>query len=63
VADRPQDAAARRPAAGVGFGDNTDRDGPGGGDTAVDLWHTARFTWDGKFVQADDESFGTAARR
>jgi len=40
------------------FDDNTDTDGPGGGDVAVDFWHTARFTWDGKFVQADDESFG-----
>jgi LVIVD repeat len=40
------------------FDDNTDVDGPGGGDVAVDFWHTARFTWDGKFVQADDESFG-----
>jgi hypothetical protein len=51
------------PSSRCGFGDNTDRDGPGGGDTAVDFWHTARFTWDGKYVQADDESFGTAARR
>ncbi|MGH3646678.1 MAG: hypothetical protein ACRDTM_05840 [Micromonosporaceae bacterium] len=40
------------------FDDNTDVDGPGGGDVAVDFWHTARFTWDGKYVQADDESFG-----
>ena len=40
------------------FDDNTDVDGPGGGDVAADFWHTARFTWDGKFVQADDESFG-----
>jgi hypothetical protein len=39
------------------LGDNTDRDGPGGDDVAVDFWHTARFTWDGKFVRAD-ESFG-----
>lgn len=40
------------------FDDSTDTDGPGGGDVAADFWHTARFTWDGKFVQADDESFG-----
>lgn len=41
------------------FDDNTDTDGPGGGDVAVDFWHTTRFTWDGKYVQADDESFGS----
>jgi hypothetical protein len=42
------------------FDDNSDTDGPGNpGDVAVDFWHTARFTWDGKYVQADDESFGT----
>jgi hypothetical protein len=40
------------------FDDNEDTDGSGGGDVAVDFWHTARFTWDGKYVQADDESFG-----
>lgn len=41
------------------FDDNTDTDGPGGGDVAVDFWHTTRFTWDGKYVQADDESMGS----
>jgi hypothetical protein len=40
------------------FDDNTDTDGPGGGDVAVDFWHTTRFTPDGKYLQADDESFG-----
>lgn len=40
------------------YDDNTDTDGPGGGDVAVDFWHTTRFTWDGKYIQADDESFG-----
>jgi hypothetical protein len=41
------------------FDDNSDTDGPGGGDVAVDFWHTGRFTWDGKYIQADDESFGS----
>jgi hypothetical protein len=42
------------------FDDNSDTDGAGDpGDVAVDFWHTARFTWDGRYVQADDESFGT----
>jgi hypothetical protein len=41
------------------FDDNTDTDGPGGGDVNVDFWHTTRFTPDGKFLQADDESFGS----
>jgi hypothetical protein len=42
------------------FDDNSDTDGANDpGDVAVDFWHTARFTWDGKYVQADDESFGT----
>jgi hypothetical protein len=42
------------------FDDNVDTDGAGNrADVAVDFWHTARFTWDGKYVQADDESFGT----
>jgi hypothetical protein len=41
------------------FDDNSDTDGAGNpGDVAVDFWHTARFTWDGRYVQADDESFG-----
>jgi hypothetical protein len=42
------------------FDDNNDTDGAGNpGDVAVDFWHTARFTPDGRYVQADDESFGT----
>jgi hypothetical protein len=42
------------------FDDNSDTDGANDpGDVAVDFWHTARFTPDGKYVQADDESFGT----
>jgi hypothetical protein len=42
------------------FDDNSDTDGANNpGDVAVDFWHTARFTWDGKYVQADDESFGS----
>lgn len=41
------------------FDDNTDTDGPGGGDVNVDFWHTTRFTTDGKYLQADDESFGS----
>jgi hypothetical protein len=41
------------------FDDNIDANGAGNrSDVAVDFWHTARFTWDGKYVQADDESFG-----
>jgi hypothetical protein len=40
------------------FDDTTDEDGPGGGDVSHDFWHTTRFTWDGKYVQADDESLG-----
>jgi LVIVD repeat len=44
------------------FDDPVDRNGatgdPGDREVAVDFWHTARFTWDGKYVQGDDESFG-----
>lgn len=40
------------------FDDNTDTDGPGGGDVAVDFWHSATFTWDGRIVNFSDESFG-----
>lgn len=40
------------------FDDKTDSDGPGGGDVGRDFWHTARFTWDGRYIQADDEAFG-----
>ena len=35
-----------------------DTDGPGGGDVAVDFWHSATFSWDGKVVVFIDESFG-----
>jgi hypothetical protein len=41
------------------FDDNVDEDGPGGGDVARDFWHTTRFTWDGRYVQVDDESMGS----
>jgi hypothetical protein len=45
------------------FDDNEDRDGPGSpgsaGDVAVDFWHSATFSWDGKVVNFIDESFGT----
>ena len=37
----------------------TDSDGPGGGDVQVDFWHSAAFSWDGKYVNFIDESFGT----
>lgn len=40
------------------FDDHSDTDGPGGGDSAVDFWHSATFTWDGKIVNFSDESFG-----
>ncbi len=40
------------------FDDSTDTDGAGGGDSAVDFWHSATFTWDGKYVNFSDESFG-----
>ena len=36
-----------------------DSDGPGGGDTQVDFWHSATFSWDGKIVNFIDESFGS----
>jgi hypothetical protein len=41
------------------FDDATDSDGPGGGDVGRDFWHTTRFTWDGRYLQADDESMGS----
>jgi hypothetical protein len=41
------------------FDNVADTDGPGGGDTATDFWHSATFTWDGKIVNFMDESFGT----
>jgi len=37
----------------------TDSDGPGGGDTQVDFWHSATFSWDGKIINFIDESFGS----
>ena len=40
------------------YDDNEDLDGPGGGDVAVDFWHSASFSWDGKIVNFSDESFG-----
>ncbi|MBW3579233.1 MAG: hypothetical protein KY462_16170 [Actinobacteria bacterium] len=40
------------------FDNPVDTDGPGGGDTAADFWHSATFTWDGKVVNFSDESFG-----
>ncbi len=40
------------------FDDNTDTDGAGGGDSAVDFWHSATFSYDGQVVNFIDESFG-----
>lgn len=39
------------------FDDNTDTDGPGGGEVATDFCRMTRLTWDGNYVQ-DAESFG-----
>jgi hypothetical protein len=41
------------------YDDETDTDGPGRGDVAVDFWHSATFSWDGKVVNFIDESFGS----
>ena len=41
------------------YDDGTDTDGAGGGDVAVDFWHSATFSWDGKVVNFIDESFGS----
>ena len=41
------------------FDDSTDTDGPGGGDVAVDFWHSATFSWDGEVINFIDESFGS----
>ncbi|HEX6255535.1 MAG TPA: hypothetical protein VFZ70_06950, partial [Euzebyales bacterium] len=45
------------------FDDSVDTNGatgdPDDTEIAVDFWHTARFTWDGRYVQGDDESFGS----
>jgi len=40
------------------YDDNTDTDGPGGGDVSADFWHSATFSWDGEVVNFIDESFG-----
>ena len=44
------------------YDDNEDTDGIGSqgssGDVAVDFWHSATFSWDGKVVNFIDESFG-----
>jgi hypothetical protein len=45
------------------YDDNEDTDGAGSGpgttgDVAVDFWHSATFSWDGKTVNFIDESFG-----
>lgn len=41
------------------YDDSVDTDGAGGGDVAVDFWHSATFSWDGRTVIFIDESFGT----
>jgi hypothetical protein len=41
------------------YDDSTDTDGPGGGDVAVDFWHSATFSWDGEVINFIDESFGS----
>jgi hypothetical protein len=41
------------------FDNIADTDGPGGGDSVTDFWHSATFSWDGKVINAIDESFGT----
>jgi len=41
------------------FDNVADTDGPGGGDTVADFWHSATFSWDGKIVNFSDESFGS----
>jgi hypothetical protein len=40
------------------YDDNEDTDGAGGGDVAVDFWHSATFSWDGRVVNFVDESVG-----
>jgi len=40
------------------YDDSVDTDGAGGGDVAVDFWHSATFSWDGKTAILIDESFG-----
>ena len=41
------------------FDDPRDTDGPGRGDDAVDFHHSATFSWDGRYVNFIDESFGS----
>ena len=45
------------------YDDDADTDGPGSqgttGDVAVDFWHSATFSWDGKVANFIDESFGS----
>ncbi|AKJ30698.1 secreted protein [Caldimonas brevitalea] len=41
------------------YHDSVDSDGAGGGDVAVDFWHSATFSWDGRTVIFIDESLGT----
>lgn len=45
------------------YDDNTDSDGPGSpgtsGDVAVDFWHSATFSQDGRVANFIDESFGS----
>lgn len=45
------------------FDDNQDANGitgdPNDPDVAVDFWHSATFSWDGKIVNFSDESFGS----
>ena len=41
------------------YQDKVDTDGPGGSDVAVDFWHSATFSSDGKTVVFIDESLGT----
>jgi hypothetical protein len=40
------------------YDDSEDTDGAGGGDVAVDFWHSATFSWNGRIVNFIDESLG-----
>jgi LVIVD repeat-containing protein len=40
------------------YDDSEDTDGVGGRDVAVDFWHSATFSWDGRVVNFVDESVG-----
>ena len=44
------------------YDDNADLDRPGGGDVAVDFWHSATFSWDSRSWPGD-ESFRDGVRR